>query len=115
MRKLLDKRITIRISEDEHNAYLRAAGAVGLSPSEYLRIRLNSIREDQVAEQIAQLRLTLLDNLGPEEHEPIHSTIWLETLLLLRALCSPGELRRVHAELDRLGHPAWAPAAPNRR
>lgn len=66
MRPLLDKLVSFRISEDEHQSYTQAAADLGMSFSEYLRLRLVSVGDDYVADQIAQLRLTLLDNLIPE-------------------------------------------------
>lgn len=106
MRPLLEKLISIRLSADEHQCYTRAAADLGLSLSEYLRLRLVSIGDDYVADQIAQLRLTLLDNATTEENET--TALMLETVLLLRRLCKPSELRSVHADMQRLGHPPWS-------
>lgn len=108
MRPLLSERITLRVSEEELLSYTRAAANLGLKPSEYLRLRLNSVEEQYVADQIAQLRLTLLDNLGSSEKQASILPILLETLLLLRRICQPGDLRTVQAELQRLGHTPWA-------
>lgn len=110
MRTILDKLISIRISSEEHQTYQRAAADVGLSLSEYLRLRLVSIGDDYVADQIAQLRLTLLDNTQAQEVETAAATI--ETLLLLRRLCKPAELHQIHNELTRLGYTPWTPPTP---
>ncbi len=107
MRPLLDKPISIRISEDEHARYSRAAAYLGTSLSEYLRLRLVSVGDDYVADQIAQLRLTLLDNLSPSAQ--IEQTpLMLEILLLLRRVSKPGDVGMVRSELLRLGHTPWS-------
>lgn len=107
MRPLLGKLISLRISEDEHQAYTRAAAELGISFSEYVRLRLVSVGNDYVAEQIAQLRLTLLDNTEPFAPDQTNPSLSLETLLLLRRICPPGAVRGVQSELKRLGYSPW--------
>ncbi|TFL14438.1 hypothetical protein CSC67_07940 [Pusillimonas caeni] len=99
------------MSEVERQEYVRAAAALGVSPSEYLRLRLASTSDEYVADQIAQLRLTLLDNLSPAGPDAGLLPILLEILLLLRQACSPGQLRSAQTELQRLGHSPWSAAA----
>lgn len=105
---LLNKRITIRLSEEEDAAYRRAAAALNVSPSEYLRLRLKSVAEETVAEQLTQLRLTILDTMPDSASEL--SPAMLEILLLLRTICPPGAVRSVHNELRRLGCQPWSAA-----
>lgn len=107
-RQLLERLISIRLSEEEHQSYVVAAAKLGISLSEYLRLRLASVNESDVADQIAQLRLTLLDN--PTD---ISDDLWpavLEVVLLLRHICKPGDVRSAHAELERVGYSAWRPS-----
>lgn len=104
-RQLLERLISIRLSNEEHQHYLIASTKLGISLSEYLRLRLASVNENDVADQIAQLRLTLLDNPGEDS-----SDLWpavAEMLLLLRHICKPGDVRTVHAELGRSGYVPW--------
>lgn len=109
MNKLLCKRVTIRFTEDEFDAYRVAAANVGLTPSEYLRLRLASVDDDQVAAELAQLRLTIFDNLMPAEAELGDAPVWfLEVLLLLRSICQPATVRSVQSELRRLGYTPWS-------
>lgn len=112
-RPLLERLISIRLSDKEHQQYLIAATKLGISLSEYLRIRLASVNESEVAEQIAQLRLTLLDNPGE-----MPADLWpamLEVLLLLRHICKPADVRSVHSELGRLGYDTWSPVNDSSR
>ena len=111
MRPLLDKLISLRVSEEEYKAHRRAAAVLGVSPSEYLRMRIASASDEYVADQIAQLRLTLMDNLTPSGPGEGLLPILLEILLLLRQACSPEQLRSAQTELQRLGHSPWSAAA----
>ena len=63
-RQLLERLISIRMSNEEYQYYLVASTKMGVSLSEYLRLRLASTNENDVSNQLAQLRLTLLDNPG---------------------------------------------------
>lgn len=105
-RPLLEKLVSVRMSDDEYQKYLLAAAQAGLTLSEYLRLRLESVGEDQVANQIAQLRLTLLDNPSTDLGQP--QPLLLEVLLLLRASLAPAALRATHAELKRQGLTPWS-------
>lgn len=107
MRPLLGKPISLRITEGEHQSYTHAAADLGVSLSEYIRLRLVSVSDDYVAQQIDQLRLTLLDNLPQDSHSS--NPMLLEVLLLLRHICKPGDVSMVRAELERLGHTPWTP------
>lgn len=69
--------------------------------SAYLRDRLEI--DDQVAEHVSQLRLTLLDNAPSGQADGSLLPILLELLLLTRRQSQPGELRAVHLELERQG------------
>ncbi|MFY3906387.1 hypothetical protein HMPREF3069_01845 [Achromobacter xylosoxidans] len=69
--------------------------------SAHLRDRLEV--DDQVAEHVAQLRLTLLDNAPSGQADGSLLPILLELLLLTRRQSQPGELRAVHLELERQG------------
>ncbi|SHI11405.1 hypothetical protein [Pollutimonas bauzanensis] len=106
MRPLLGKPISIRISQEEHQRYMHAAADLGMTFSEYVRLRLVSVGDDYVADQIAQLRLTLLDNISPIEEDTFPMT--LELLLLMRRICKPADVGMVRAELQRLGYTPWA-------
>lgn len=110
MRPLLGKPIGLRISEEEHQTYTRAAADLDMSLSEYIRLRLVSVGEDYVADQIAQLRLALFDNPSPAETDT--APLLIEMLLLLRRICKPSDLNGIRAELDRLGIECWSPPAP---
>lgn len=106
-RPLLERLISIRMSDDEHQHYVIAATKLGISLSEYLRLRLASVNESDVANQIAQLRLTILDNPGD-----VPTDLWpavAEVVLLLRHICKPGDVRAAHAELTRSGVTPWRP------
>lgn len=111
MQSPLSGRISIRVTEEEQRAYQRAAANLRISASEYLRLRLASASEEYVADQIAQLRMTLLDSLEPTQFDAALGPIVLEILLLLRQACSPGQLRSAQTELQRLGHSPWSAAA----
>ncbi|ROT44569.1 hypothetical protein [Pusillimonas sp. NJUB218] len=96
------------MSDEEHQHYLIAATKLGISLSEYLRLRLASVNENDVADQIAQLRLTILDN--PSD---VPTDLWpavAEVVLLLRHICKPGDVRAAHAELTRSGVTPWRPS-----
>lgn len=107
---LLEKFVGVRMSHDEHQSYLKAAADLGLSLSEYLRLRLVNAGEDLVADQIAQLRLALVDTSDDDVSRGALRPLMLELLLSLRHLMKPAELRTIHAELQRLGTTPWAPA-----
>ena len=107
---LLEKFVGLRMSHDEYQSYLKAAADLGLSLSEYLRLRLVNAGEDLVADQIAQLRLALVDTSDDDVSRGALRLLMLELLLSLRHLMKPAELRTVHAELQRLGTTPWAPA-----
>ncbi|WP_235488640.1 MULTISPECIES: hypothetical protein [unclassified Achromobacter] len=109
MRQLLECPVTFRLSADAHRRYEAAAKHSGMSLSQYLRARLET--EDTVADQVAQLRLTLLD-AGPDAAQPERAgtaPILTELLLLARRAAAPGDLRAVHAELERQGVRPWTP------
>lgn len=107
---LLEKFVGLRMSHDEYQSYLKAAADLGLSLSEYLRLRLVNAGEDLVADQIARLRLALVDTSDDDVSRGALRPLMLELLLSLRHLMKPAELRTVHAELQRLGTTPWAPA-----
>ncbi|WP_224776918.1 hypothetical protein [Achromobacter insolitus] len=73
--------------------------------SAYLRDRLEV--DDQVAEHVSQLRLTLLDRGVDGQPDESLLPILVEMLLLTRRVTSPGDLRAVHLELDRQGIAPW--------
>lgn len=111
MRELLTEKITIRLTADEYQKYLVAAAQASMSVSEYLRLRLSSVNDERVAEEIAQLRFTVLDSMDVADgHDD--PTILLEVLLLLRHICQPSAVRVVQAELQRLGCSPWTPSTP---
>jgi hypothetical protein len=58
--------------------------------------------DDHVAEQIKLLRLTILD-AGLDQPNGSLFSIFLELLLLTRRTAAPGDLRAIHAELQRQG------------
>ncbi|NYT44634.1 hypothetical protein H0A64_07325 [Alcaligenaceae bacterium] len=98
------------MSEEEHQVYSHAAAVLGMSLSEHLRLRLVSVGDDYVADQISQLRLTLLVNFSPTETETTSMT--LEVLMLMRHICKPADVRMVHAELERLSQTPWSAPPP---
>ncbi|MPS79659.1 MAG: hypothetical protein E2591_16445 [Achromobacter sp.] len=101
MRSLLERPITFRLSDAARRRYEQAAADRGMTLSAYLRDRLEV--DDQVAEHVSQLRLTLLDNAPSEQSHASLLPILLELLLLTRRQSQPGELRAVHHELERQG------------
>ncbi|AYD66043.1 hypothetical protein DVB37_20535 [Achromobacter sp. B7] len=112
MRSLLERPISFRLSDAAYRRYESAALDRGMTLSAYLRDRLEV--DDQVAEHIAQLRLTLMDaGAGGSDASPM-LPILLEMLLLSRRQSSPGDMRAVHLELERQGIPPWTPAAQGR-
>lgn len=109
MGNMLGKLVSFRMSEDMHMSYLQAAADLGISLSEFLRLKLESIGDEAVADQIAQLRLTLIDTKDPAESTAESYPILLETLLLLRKVCTPGDVRSIQNELRRIGYSPWSP------
>ena len=105
-RQLLERLISIRMSNEEYQYYLVASTKMGVSLSEYLRLRLASTNESDVSNQLAQLRLTLLDNPGENFADLLPAIA--EILLLLRHICKPGDVRAVQAELERTGYVPWS-------
>ncbi|MFJ3465189.1 hypothetical protein [Achromobacter spanius] len=101
MRSLLERPITFRLSDAARRRYEHAAAERGMTLSAYLRDRLEI--DDQVAEHVSQLRLTLLDNAQNGQSDGSLLPILLELLLLTRRQSQPGELRAVHLELERQG------------
>lgn len=104
MRSLLERPITFRLSDAARRRYEQAAADRGMTLSAYLRDRLEI--DDQVAEHVSQLRLTLLDN-GTGGQADAALPILLELLLLTRRHSPPGDLRAVHLELERQGVMPW--------
>ncbi|MGE8672149.1 MAG: hypothetical protein ACN6PB_03840 [Achromobacter kerstersii] len=105
MRSLLERPITFRLSDAARRRYESAAAERGMTLSAYLRDRLEV--DDQVAEHVSQLRLTLLDvGVGGQPGESLLPLL-VEMLLLTRRITSPGDLRAVHLELDRQGVTPW--------
>ncbi|MDH0090900.1 hypothetical protein N7373_05520 [Achromobacter mucicolens] len=106
MKPLLERPVSFRLSADAHQRYEAAAAQVGMRLSQYLRFRLEA--EDSVSDQVAQLRLSLLDaGPSPEEAHGSHA-VHLEILLLLRRLASPADVRAVHHELKRQHREPWS-------
>lgn len=108
MRSLLERPITFRLSDAARRRYEQAAAERGMTLSAYLRDRLEV--DDQVAEHVAQLRLTLMDNGACASDVAPTLPILLELLLLSRRHSSPGDIRAVHLELERQRIPPWTPA-----
>ena len=105
MRSLLERPITFRLSDAARRRYEQAAAERGMTLSAYLRDRLEI--DDQVAEHVSQLRLTLLDGgVGGQPGESLLPLL-VEMLLLTRRITCPGDLRAVHLELDRQGVTPW--------
>lgn len=107
MRSLLERPITFRLSDAARRRCENAAAERGMTLSAYLRDRLEI--DDQVAEHVAQLRLTLMDSGAGRDDETPQLPILLELLLLFRRHSSPSDLRTVHLELERQGVPPWTP------
>ncbi|MDG9970264.1 hypothetical protein N7638_19645 [Achromobacter mucicolens] len=101
MRSLLERPITFRLSAAARVRYEQAAAERGMTLSAYLRDRLEI--DDQVAEHVSQLRLTLLDYAPNGQSDGSLLPILLELLLLTRRQSPPAELRAVHHELERQG------------
>lgn len=59
MRQLLERPVSVRLSASTYQRYEAAAAERGMSLFAYLRERLEV--DDQIAEHISQLRLTLMD------------------------------------------------------
>ena len=107
MRSLLERPITFRLSAEAWRRYENAATERGMTLSAYLRDRLEI--DDQVAEHVSQLRLTLLDQDATGFPHNTLAPLVLELLLLVRRITSPADLRAVHQELARLGDQPWTP------
>ncbi len=101
MRSLLERPITFRLSDAARRRYEQAAAYRGKTLSAYQRDRLEV--DDQVAEHVSHLRLTLLDNAPGRQSDDSLLPILLELLLLTRRQSPPAELRAVHHELERQG------------
>ncbi len=106
MKPLLERPVSFRLSADAHRRYEVSAAQVGMRLSQYLRFRLEA--EDSVSDQVAQLRLSLLDAGSPPDEAHGMHPIHLETLLLLRRLASPADVRAVHHELERQQMEPWS-------
>jgi hypothetical protein len=108
MRSLLERPISFRLSDPAYRRYESAASDRGMTLSAYLRDRLEV--DDQIAEHVAQLRLTLMDTGASGADGAPVLPLLLELLLLSRRHSSPGDMRAVHLELERQGIPPWTPA-----
>lgn len=108
MRRLLERLVSFRLSDAAYRRYEREAAEAGLTLSKYLRSRLEA--EDSVADHVEQLRLALVDNGAGAGVDANVLPILVELLLLARRHSSPGDMRTVHAELERQGMHAWAPS-----
>ena len=108
MRRLLERPVSVRLSASMHQRYEQAAAERGMSLSAYLRDRLEI--DDQMAEHVAQLRLTLMDTPASAHTDIAALPILLELLLLARRNAPPADRRAIHLELQRHGIPAWSPA-----
>ncbi|ALM83104.1 hypothetical protein [Bordetella sp. N] len=107
MGQLLERPISFRLSAEASRRYEIAAAERGMNLSSYLRDRLEI--DDQLAEHIGQLRLTLLDvGIGGQPADAA-LPILIELLLLARRQTPPGERRAIHLELERQGIRPWTP------
>lgn len=107
MRSLLERPVSFRLSAEAYERYEVEAARAGISVSKYLRDRLDA--DDFLSDQVAQLRLILLDNAAPAHSGGDLFPLLLELLLLARRQTPPGELRAIRAELERQGIATWTP------
>lgn len=110
MQPLLERSITFRLTEEEYQACDAAARRHHLKLSTYIRMKVAT--GTAMTEEIEQLRLTVIDNLpspGDAGLAGHSSSAVLELLIIQRQSLSPGVLRAVHAEMNRLGFTPWAP------
>lgn len=109
----MSRAVHFRVPEDQYRRYEAEAVAAGTPLSELLRRRLESA--DRIADEIAQLRLAVLDGESLQHTPPVFDSgpaaVNLEALLLLRSLVAPSQLRGVHAEIERSGLRPWTPAS----
>ncbi|WP_231501731.1 hypothetical protein [Bordetella petrii] len=108
--QLLECPVTFRLSAETHRKYYLAAKQQGTDLSKYLRARLET--EDAIAEQVSQLRLSLMDPAVEQGEGAELGPMLLELLLLARRTSPPADLRAVHLELERQGIPRWTPDRP---
>ncbi|SAI73184.1 mobilisation protein [Bordetella ansorpii] len=110
----MSRAMHFRISEDQYRRYEAEAVAAGLRLSDFLRRRLEAA--DRIADELAQLRLAVLDGESPQS-DPISkateptTAVTLEVLLLLRSIVPPSQLRSAHADIERMGLRPWSPAS----
>lgn len=109
MQTRLDRLASCRLEPDVYERYELEAAKAGTSLSKYLRDRLSA--DDCLSDQIAQLRLVLLDSADtPHSDNPL-LPILLELLLLMRRQTPPGDQRAVRMELERQGILTWSPSS----
>ncbi|MFV0624675.1 hypothetical protein ACBY01_11805 [Sphingomonas sp. ac-8] len=120
----LDNWVRVRLSESQMLIYATRAEVAGVPISTYLRDHL--AKADVRQETLELIRATLYDiddavqdlrtqcaDRAPaspteaEERASPPNAVQIETLLLLRAMVSPQNLRMVTAELDRQGVEPW--------
>lgn len=106
MRTLLERPVSFRLSASAYQRYEASAAQIGMRLSQYLRFRLES--DDSISDQVAQLRLSLLDAGPTLEGDQTSIPLLLEMLLLLRRLASPADVRAVHHELQRQHLDPWS-------
>ena len=110
--------VNIRLPEKQHIIYQAEAASRGLSLSAYLRQKLE--QQDTLNQQLYHLHQAIAEqnkkNDLPTSFKsenssilPSSEIIQLETLLLMRTICNPGNMRMIHSELKRLGYQPWSP------
>ena len=108
------KVVSIRLSEAAAARYQALADQAWPNPiplSTYLKLRLEE--GDAIAEHLDSLRLDIRDlavDIGRENRRPDGgqaNSVAIETLLLLRAVTNPQQVRMVQAELQRRGITPW--------
>lgn len=106
----LGNSFSVRLSLDTEAIMRSAADVAGISFGVFIRRRIEQMLP--LEEELAALRaaIELLDLQDPRSSEAA-SSVEIETLLLLRQMASPTQLRAVQADMERLGVELWRGAA----
>lgn len=110
--------VQLRLSPDQRMIYEDEAARQGRPLATYLRERLEAQDAEkarsealrtELANGMAELR-GIVERKGSPSHEDTtgDSSIFLELLILMRAIAGPDRIKMVHAELKRQGLTVWS-------